>query len=454
MTTHQDKIASDDLELVIIVCLGNIKSLINLELLALELKLNDQIIGKKMIHIITEGKIKETPISLIVPIKTVRYDFSNQLTVIVNLPNKFIPDTGDKEYDEKLTKAIAERGCDTIDVNLKIFGNGKIIITGCLLQAEAVEAIRIFQEAIVGLERTYKIKNDDELSLDKMFPTVELYLKYVTKNYLRLYKLFEVFNADIDLHITTILNKKEMSEVETVRELFTGDANLFVKIIQCDKICTPYYPNYLKNIDYKKDLMIEALVHPVVKHTLHGKRLLDMLHTLFRGESLTLPYSFDLNELITSVEIVNHNTKYVYGYTIDREISTNILNSEYKSQLFCPVEFTPENYQGAKIKYLVDDSTSVTIIIFRESLIINGVTNWTDLKKAYHFITDFFEKESDRIKIVHVPLSKSATTNTEKTPNKFNIGESLYVKKNLITYNPRNCYLIKKYNLTFFNYTV
>ena len=426
-----------DLELVIIVCLGDNKSLINLELIALELKLNDQIIGKKMINIITEGKIKETPILTVVPIKVVRYDFSNQLTVIVNLPNTFEPNTGEIEYDKKLKIAMNKRESDTLDINLKIFGNGKIIITGCLLQAEAVAAIKIFQNAIKDLERIYKVK---DISIENMF-TVPTYLKYVTKNYIRLYKLFDIFDTSIDLHITSIFNKKYTKDITNVHELFTGNSDLFAKIIQCDKICTPYYPNYLKNLDYKKDLMIEALV--TLKDTIGGKRLMDMLTRLFAGESMVLPYSYDANEMIQHVDIVNHNTKYMYGYTIDRSIATTLLNTEYRQQLYGPVEFTPENYQGAKIKYPVDNSSPVTIILFRESLMINGVSQWCHLKQAYDFICLFLEKESDKIRITQTVSSIC----TKKTPNKFKIGESFYIKKSIIMNNPRNCLLIKKHNL-------
>src|SRR3990167_11285107 len=127
-----------NLSLSVITYLVNINSLINLKMIAINLPLNNIFVGKKLHGIISEGNVKNYSKK-----HKIKKDFSNQLTIIVKVPNTFICSTDNIEYDTKANESIKNRKRKYIEddkeyfnVNLKIFGNGKIIITGCLTKDE------------------------------------------------------------------------------------------------------------------------------------------------------------------------------------------------------------------------------------------------------------------------------------------------------------------------------
>ena len=99
-------------------------------MIAINLPLNNIFVGKKLHGIISEGNVKNYSKK-----HKIKKDFSNQLTIIVKVPNTFICSTDNIEYDTKANESIKNRKRKYIEddkeyfnVNLKIFGNGKIII--------------------------------------------------------------------------------------------------------------------------------------------------------------------------------------------------------------------------------------------------------------------------------------------------------------------------------------
>src|ERR1700722_18385403 len=111
-----------ELVLIIITCKTLFQCNFNLEIIAKKLQRDDQIIRKKLIGVIDDGPSelkqkhkrskKKTKISS-------RKDFSNQCTLVVK------PIQLNKE------------------INLKVFGNGKIVITGGLKIEDGYYAIEL-----------------------------------------------------------------------------------------------------------------------------------------------------------------------------------------------------------------------------------------------------------------------------------------------------------------------
>ena len=117
-----------------------------------------------------------------------RADFSNQLTLIINLYNIEPLYTDDPFYNRLLKEAIERRRTNNIingkdpnltQLNLKIFGNGKIMITGGLTIKECEKAVEIFQNASSDLEDYLEI--DTTVTLNDLFYDVQHYSKYLKK---------------------------------------------------------------------------------------------------------------------------------------------------------------------------------------------------------------------------------------------------------------------------------
>src|SRR4029078_3357650 len=125
------------LKLIIITCKTFLRCNLNLDLIARQLKIDDQIKGKKLLGVAEEGSIKtksknyRSNKSKKTKKKTqnsTRKDFSNQCTVIVK------PEGFEKQ------------------LNLKLFGNGKMVITGGMTKEDGKCAVNVLKDKIRDLE--------------------------------------------------------------------------------------------------------------------------------------------------------------------------------------------------------------------------------------------------------------------------------------------------------------
>jgi TATA-box binding protein (TBP) (component of TFIID and TFIIIB) len=450
-----------DLKLIIITCKTTLNSNINLEIIARQLKLDDEIKGKKLLGIVNEGLIKTKPKNYRINNKKKkrkrksdnpgREDFSNQCTVLVK-PNNF---------DKML--------------NLKIFGNGKIVITGGLLVEHSKSAVDIAKGKIAILEDDYQICMQTKLS--DHFQNVHNYIKYITKNYLIFLKLFSLYGINLNLKLDLVLNKKLTTKYQLIDpisqqlieknlkdclledlvrdQIIIGGSNEEVenysRMIQVFNICHLYFTNaYFLTLLNDQN----SFVH-------------ELIYNLYNFKKMRLPVTFEKEGLLSDhqVTIQNYNTMYDCGFHLDREAFTRILDSKYKS-IISSVRFEPTKYQGINAKYvsrikcrnecqsLGKKKTSkcpckeISFLIFQEGkVIITGGRSWEQINDGYQIITNIMKDEYPSIVIQHQIRDSNKNKNLPPQIIKQAADDQkfVYLNKTLqIIENPRNYYLLKQ----------
>lgn len=429
----------DQLQLIIVTCKTYLQCNLNLELIAKKIILDDLIIGKKLLGIIEEGKIKNKSKNIhkksINPLKkTSRKDFSNQCTIIVNIDN-----------NRKL--------------NLKIFGNGKIVITGGLSKEDGKFAVSLLKKRIENLEDHYQIIPNSKFS--DHFENLSSYLKYIGKNYLIFLKFFSLFHLNVDLRLDLILNKKFVNkyldnDIEICDPVKNNvilyddpnDLNAYLRLIQIFNICHLYYPNVV---------FLDKLNHP--NDPIH-----ELIQNLYNFKSEILPLTFDKENFNNDfdVTIENYNTMFNSNFQNNRELFTQILNDKYKKLgVISSAKFEPSNYQGINVKYISrilcnPNCTSqgkkknvkclckeISFLIFQEgNIIITGGRSWDQLIDGYNVITKILNDEYQNIVV-----EKNTKLSNKNLPNVIVRQEYIYLNKKKFLENPRNVYLLKNIGL-------
>ena len=461
-----------ELKLIIITCKTFLKSNINLDLIARQLEIDDLVLGVKLLGVAQKGLIKSknqtgrgrgrgrSRLERKKNTNTHREDFSNQCTVIIQ-------PTG---YNKNL--------------NLKLFANGKIVITGGLSKDLVMSGINILKEKIRPLEADYQIKSN--LQFSDCFDCVAKYLKYINKNYLIFLKLFSLYGINIDLRLDLVLNKKLVSKYPMVcpqtgrmieRNLMelninqlvkdniivsgsNKDIDNYIKIIQVFNICHFYFsqPVLLDKLDQSD-------------HFVH--QLIDQLYSL---EKLKLPVTFDQQEFDQNheISIENYNTMFDCNFHLDRVELTHLLDVKYKSCTsssfkISSSKFEPTSYQGINAKYisrvlchsdcqsLGKKKTSkcpckeISFLIFQEGkVIITGGRSWDQIMDGYLVITQILKDEYHNIMIEQRQKNNQSNTNLPPQIIKQSSNDKKIVylnKKQQIIGNPRNFFLLKQLGL-------
>jgi hypothetical protein len=435
----------DQLKLIIVTCKTYLNCNLNLELIAKKMVLDDRIIGKKLLGIVEEGLIKTKSKSHKKSVKQgkkmSRKDFSNQCTVIVKQPNS----------EKKL--------------NLKIFGNGKIVITGGLSKEEGKYAVTVLKEKINSLEDTYQIMPNSKFS--DHFENVSAYLKYIGKNYLIFLKFFSLYDINVDLRLDIILNKKLVEKFIdndiSVSDLLTNeilkcdtpkDLDGFLRMIQIFNICHLYFPN---GVFLEKLNQLDNPIHIIIKH-------------LYEFQKETLPLTFDMDNFNKDFEVSveNYNTMFNCGFQNNREVFTQILNNKYKMNgIIASAKFEPSNYQGINVKYvsriLCDPKCTslgkkkntkclckeISFLIFQEgNVIITGGRYWEQLIDGYNVIVDIIKKEYLDIVVEKTRKFYDSDSPAQIVRYTEDGRKCIYLnKKKQIMENPRNLFLLKKIGL-------
>lgn len=442
-----------ELKLIIATCKTHLNCNINLVLLAKRLPIDDVIIGKKLLGIIAKGqvkmKVKKTHTKKSTPIKkTARKDFSNQCTVIVQI-----------SPDKK--------------INLKIFGNGNVVITGGLSREDGIIAVDILLNKIKNLTDVYRITPDTQFS--DYFDSMTSYIKYIGKNYIIFLKLFSIYNININLMIDTVLNKKTIEkfstdndvcdpvgkgviECATINNDNTGensgtddptDIEKYLRMIQIFNICHSYFPS---------DIFLQNLSQP-------DHKIYDIINRLYEMKDIELPITFDQNLFDGKFEVTveNYNTMFNTGFQCNREIFTQILNNKYKKNgMISSAKFEPSTYQGINVKYVSrakcdKDCTSngnkkhmkcmckeISFLIFQEgNVIITGGRHWEQLVDGYNTLVNIMKAEYNEIVV-----EKHKNVIGSDFPAQINRQNIVYInKQKQIFENPRNMFLLKKNGL-------
>lgn len=445
----------EPLQLIIITCKTYLKCCINLDLIAKKLPLDDQIIGKKLLGVVEEGFITSKnkapkPVKAKNKRHVFRKDFSNQCTIVVKI-------------DDVIKK-----------LNLKIFGNGKMVITGGLSPDDGKRAVMILRDKIRDLVGDYQIKTSVQFT--DLFEALSVYVKYINKNYIIFLKFFEMFGINLDLRLDLVLNKKVIEKYENldayksvdsqnncdpIKEgLVAGsekDIEAYLRLIQVFNVCHLYFPNstLLSKLESKDPLVCQIITD------------------LYELKSVTLPLTFDMDHFNQDFTVTteNYNTMFSCGLQINRELFTQILNQKYtaKPNLISSAKFEPSNYQGINVKYVSrilckPTCTSagkkkctkclckeISFLIFQEGkIIITGGRTWDQLIDGYNVITNIIKTEYREITVAKDLRATSATANYPSHLIRTEADGVTYTylnKRTQIQENPRNVFLLKREGL-------
>jgi len=367
-------------------------------------------------------------------------------------------------------------------INIKIFRNGKLMIVGGLSTDDSIYSTNLFLNKISNISDQYKI--DSKKKIEDIFKSTTKYMKFIKKNYLSIYYMFNIFNIDIDFMVSKILNIKDKCCLFTWKELLTNIYNctdeykdtfkqinifdynqntnnneyssyvVFSKIIQTLQMCLNYFDNDEIILKIKKG----------------DHKFLHFINDLYNEKVVTIYPTF--NEEITTfiTEIVNFNSQFACGYDINRRMLEKIINKKYHDNIIS-CSFDPHTYQGVNILYksnILDETektitnnknsknkkkyynnvSTVSIFTFQSGkVIITGSKIWEKNLDAYNFIKNILINEKENICIKNND-SYLLENKCELLPIKIYDGEHIYLNSNEIIFkSPRNVKILKDLDL-------
>lgn len=407
------------LRVVFIVCNCSLQNdsptYLNLLMIAKKLTQSENIVKLKLLGVIEWGfeDKKKKRKSVIEENKRIkkRKDFSNQCTVVVKL-----------------------RSNPSKQINLKIFGNGNVIITGSTCIEECHEALSIFKEGIKELQDNYSIispENEEEaftIIQKIMNNSTTDYLKFINRNYFVLLKMFERLDIgieDCDLRLDLILNRKLCEKYPTANgkifiplhkldlyKIYYETNTLFdkankksiiilAKIIQIYNILHEFYPNEV--ILDKLDKLDNLDIDKIEENTIYK-----MIKTLYSDSDTSIRLAViadkeDYKQFYEKrddfkVEIVNHNTQCITSFQIDRYKLLDVIEKEQINNPDIIVHFEPSgNYPGINLKH---NGYKVTFLIFQPGKItVTGGKSEKKINDAYEFLKKLLLENVETIQL-------------------------------------------------------
>lgn len=395
---------------------------INLRLLAEYIEIDSQIIGVKYEETCRGTGFKKQ--------KTARskkqqnkktHDFKNQCTVIVNAGGKLL--------------------------NTKIFNNGKLVFTGCT----DLEQIKIASTILV--EKMHKLVGYLEYQVPvnfKYYSTRDIFRKEIFQ-YKDLIHLL-AFKLDIDINaepFNPALNAQESFKLftEKYEQRDHSDTDNLLSLLEIIKIFKSYYhPDTIKSWRSIDDFPDPA--RKVLNAWNRDEMIIADMFPVYLDYENKIPLDF------SKIKISNINNRMTCNFPLNRERVMEILQQDSH---VLNVDFDEDRYPGVVVKYKTDstvendpdeDDNKPAVIIFFNSGKINtsASKSFEQVNEIYNFITTFCRENYSEI------VMESSTVNEEESPDQFALGEHegvqyLLLRKNHILKNPRNVFLLKKFNL-------
>jgi hypothetical protein len=409
--------------------------------------------------------------------------FNNQITLYHHDPN----------YDTKL--------------NLKVFSNGSIILTGC--QETEKRPFAALQNLMPLLYC------DGEVSVN--IPPVKDLTKYLTKDGAKWTKpmasKIKVFNEIarcvalyMKLDVPTRLDKINMTDPLVFNEqtkkhlmlIFTVHKVLYI-YCNDDQEYLSLYDDLISKAELlsasisKAELLSASISKPPIPGVAQIRKLVELFQIVCDGWDGSTKFTFHLPSYInfegesplnydkTRLKIGLINTGMKIPMHIDREKCVNLINTKYE----IAARYDPDFHQGVQVHYKSDktcmlhnphaakklphryvvpfdylpksdnacDCITVTVIIFREgSVMITGAKNWKQVDDAYHWLKDFILKEYKDISCQYNSLLAKGTSLNANHSSKGQFsailhGDIVYLNKNELLSKPRNYIVIKKLDL-------
>ena len=361
---------------------------INLKVLSF-IELDDVIIGLKCdskikgaIKIKTSKKVKKTK------------DFKNQCTFIIRATwlEKDI-------YKMKL-------------INAKLFNNGKLIFTGCTNLDQVHFALDIITKKIMGLNSSYTI--------NPPINNMDIIKKDIILNN-------SIFNIIHSLLYSTEfdINSIDYDEYCTINKIIHG--------------IKAYYNLNIIGLMTKENIMDFPLIN-----------------TIITDHSPLLPSYIDNDKLLIIepdlIKILNINSRMSCGFSIKKTIMCDLLKADEHIK---NIYYDENIYPGIKAQYQskTDTTTKLEIIFFNSGKInITSTQTFEQITEIYDFIVNFCRIH---FMAIHIECDKDIIDKKylECLPNTYTINstdvtEPTYVllKKQFITTNKRNKFIISKFN--------
>lgn len=331
-------------------------------------------------------------------------------------------------------------------INVKLFGNGKMVITGAKSTSTLKEALGLLVEKIRSLSLETKINDFEERCVDG-YPLLEYFksptdlVKFLEKNHLTILDLVNRMNLDFPLDWYKILINSEKNkilekecELETFvsTELFKTFNNelpiILYKLIQTVKL--------VKNYSYST--LSPFIVEDAIKY--------------YSGQTINLVTSYEPipspEALIVTVN--NYNALFNTNIKFDRERFHQVLTN----QCGILVNYRPSSYQGLKVTHFLNyegEKEGVTFFVFQEgAIMITGNKKWEVIEQSYREMCKIIDTYYDQIvnNDSKVTVKRTEPFKIEKEIN----GEPCVFlnKKLVISSHPRNRYLLKTLDLMSF----
>lgn len=333
-------------------------------------------------------------------------------------------------------------------LNLKIFNNGKIVITG--------KENKKINDMTMNIKNKISVMKHDyyvgDFSWKSFFNNdYKQLVEYITKNYIIILELCLLFKYNINIsHLINTTNTKLAFDTK-YKDCDINDA---FKNTESQKLNRFFYIVVLY-IKYFGRNDVSKLIKPsnmencssVVDTSIY-KNIINVFKLLFTyGKSLNVNVIIELPDKNNRGYVIdNLNTKSKCSYFISREKLKDILLNKYNIKS----KFEPSNFPGVIIKYLckVNPHKVITIDIFHEgTIIILGSTSWNQVYDVHNFIKKVL---TDNYKEIRSKTTIKSTYIDNNTISVFNIGKFYFVnKKTIICNNPRNFFKIKELDLLY-----
>lgn len=328
------------------------------------------------------------------------------------------------------------------NINLKVFNNGNIIITGMKHDNQTIKhAIILFLQNIISLTYVFQpVQDARNKFLDLFENSTSIYSKFIHNHHVQLLKLMNIMNDSIEIGIFDIISTDyiQTTLLDTfIDPIWSDDIYNFIHIFF---ICYYYSSkNFISNLD-------NTPLAQIIRQ---------------KSDSKEFPISFLLTpenivEKVENTEIVIENINAItmfdfildrakfYNYIINNALNTTTIQNE---EFVDFISFEQTMYQGINIKYKVGKSKYITMLIFQEGkILISGIQTEDQLQTYSQKILKLINNhraEYEVIKSNIIPISTNIQLYPSLTANLNGKHVKIMHYTKLIELNPRNYYIVK-----------
>lgn len=367
-----------------------------------------------------------------------------------------------KHFINQITIVLSHMG---YSINVKLFGNGKIVVTG----AKNSDMIKVMLGILIGkihdLRTTYRLEAN---SLSEMFNnSASEFIKYMEKNHILILQLIHELGLDIPINWHNFLINKlrnrlleknlsidDMSKDHLYEEREGAAITVPAPLVPVPQVTAPSVaapsvaaPSFHNS--FVKLLGVSKIVKLYSYSRITNRQLMNDVRRLYDGQEVEFPVTYDSfpDESELKIVVNNYNALFESNVKFDRDKLHHVLTE--RCQIL--VNYRPSSYQGLNITYYTnhnDRRSKVTFFAFQDgTIMITGNNDWEVIQKSYYEICsiidanyyDIVSNEKKVAKCQYLPIK------VERTIDDANF---IFLNvKAVIVNNPRNNYVLKKRDL-------